>query len=396
MLNLRVVQARYGDCLIVESGSGKRRKHILVDGGPSRVYQPYLRPELERIAAEGGQVDLMVLTHVDNDHVLGLLELMRALRDSRVQGLPDLLPIRRIWHNAFNQILPEAGAEAEMLEEEVLLLTAEEELPGPEEPLSEPLVEEGGAEGPFFSLDEGEEFGIGEGVMLQLANELLGIPRNHGFRSGLITLEQARRPERIGSLRLWVIGPTQANLEDLRGKWMRWLDDKAGRVSFDISEPVVKPDDSVNNLSSIMLLFAAYGKRILLTGDGRSQDILLGLEEAGLMQPGGVCRVDVLKVPHHGSARNVVGELFDRVWADKYVFSADGLHGNPDWQTLVWLVEALNRQGRTVDLYATNWTPSLRRLVKEFPGERNHYRLTVLEKGATSLLIPVAPSPAGG
>ena len=394
MFNLRVVQARFGDCLIVEHGSGKSRKNILVDGGPARVYGPYLRKELERIAAEGGQIDLMVLTHVDNDHVLGLLELMRALRDARAQGLPDLLPIRRIWHNAFKAILPEAGVEAEELEEEVLLLTAGESAEAEEAnqaAAGAPPEDEGGSDvGPVFELEEDQAFGIGEGAILQLANELLGIPRNHGFRAGLVTLEQARRPERIGSLRLWVLGPTQANLEALRVKWLRWLDDKAGRVSFDISEPVVKPDDSINNLSSIMLLLVAYGKRILLTGDGISQDILLGLEEAGLLQPGGICRVDVLKVPHHGSARNVVGDLFDRVWADRYIFSANGLHDNPDWQTLVWLVDALNRQGRTADLYATNWTPSLRRLVKDRPGESNHYRLTVLEEGQTSLLIPVA------
>ncbi|MBN1965666.1 MAG: MBL fold metallo-hydrolase, partial [Anaerolineae bacterium] len=197
MFNLRVVQARFGDCLIVEHGSGKSRKNILVDGGPARVYGPYLRKELERIAAESGQVDLMVLTHVDNDHVLGLLELMRALRDDRARGLPDLLPIRRIWHNAFNAILPEAGAEAAALEEEVLLLTAGESAVAEAEAVNLPEAAGAGAEelpqelpqdlpaaeeeGSPFRLDEELAFGIGEGAILQLANELLGIPRNPGF-----------------------------------------------------------------------------------------------------------------------------------------------------------------------------------------------------------------------
>jgi hypothetical protein len=432
MLKLRVVQARFGDCLIVESGSGKRRKHVLIDGGPGRVYEPFLRKELARIAGEGGQVDLMVLSHVDNDHVLGLLELMTELKETRSLGSPGLPGIRRIWHNAFQEILPEAGEEAAMLEEIVLQrpvgadelpASAAEELPGersleeppealpelesPSEPAGPPETAPGGAgdlapggepapesepaidEGPIFALDPDLDLGIGEGVRLQLANELLGIPRNAGFRQGLITLEQARRPERIGSLRLWVLGPTGANLEELREKWLRWLDDRAGRVSFGVGEPVVEPDDSINNLSSIMLLAEAGGKRILLTGDGRSQDIVAGLEQAGLMEADGTCHVDVMKVPHHGSARNVVGELFDRVTADSYVFSADGRHGNPDWQTLVWLVEAVNRQGRAVRFYATNWTASLRRLVKERPGERNHYTLTVLEEGESVLVIPL-------
>src|SRR5512147_1302070 len=120
MLTLRVVQARYGDCLILENGSGKRRKNILIDGGPNQVYQPYLRKELQRIKEEGGQIDLLVLTHIDNDHVLGLLELMTELKNQRVNGEEEVIRIRQIWHNSFKKILPEAGEEAVALEEEVM------------------------------------------------------------------------------------------------------------------------------------------------------------------------------------------------------------------------------------------------------------------------------------
>jgi beta-lactamase superfamily II metal-dependent hydrolase len=204
---------------------------------------------------------------------------------------------------------------------------------------------------------------------------------------GLVTLDTAHRPERLASLRLWVLGPRTENLDDLRKKWLRWLDDKAGRVAFDVTEPVVAPDDSVNNLSSIMLLAEAAGRSILLTGDGRSQDIIAGLEAVGKLPVGGTCHVDVMKVPHHGSARNVVGELFDRVQADLYVFSADGKYGNPDWQTLVWLVEAAQRQGRSIHMIATNWTDSLRRLEKQYPPETNHYRLTVMPSDQTSFVV---------
>lgn len=376
MLMLRVVQARYGDCLILEYGTGKRKKHILIDGGPSKVYQPYLRKELRRITDEGGKIDLMVLTHVDNDHVLGLLEFMAELKLQRQQGLPEIIPVREIWHNAFRQILPEAGQEADMLEDEVLARSVSESQEDAETDENTPL-----------DFPEAVEFGIGEGVKLQLADELLKIPRNTRFRQELATLDNSRRPERIAALRLWVLGPSKDNLEDLRKKWLRWLDDKAGRVSFDVSTPLVEPDDSINNLSSIMLLAEAKGRTILLTGDGRSDDIVHGLEEIGKLQPGGTCHVDVMKVPHHGSSRNAVGELFDRVLAYIYVFSANGLHSNPDWQTLVWLVDAACRQQRDIQICATNWTDSLERLLDERPPERNHYRLMVMPEGQTSFIV---------
>jgi beta-lactamase superfamily II metal-dependent hydrolase len=376
MLTLRVVQARYGDCLILENGSGKRRKNILIDGGPDHVYQPYLRKELQRIAEEGGQIDLLVLSHIDNDHVLGLLELMTELKDEQLHEVPPLIGIRQIWHNTFRKILPEAGAEADELEREVLAQPVKNPPADASSPEEEPVI-----------VTAGVDFGVGEGVKLQLADEFFAIPRNIGFTGDLITLEKAKRPVRLASLKMWMIGPCTANLDDLGKKWLRWLDDKAGRVSFDVSTPLVEPDDSVNNLSSIMFLAEAGGRSILLTGDGRSQDIIAGLEAVGKLEPGKTCHVDVMKVPHHGSARNAVGELFDRVLADMYVFSADGKYGNPDWETLVWLVDAACRQQRKIHMLATNWTPSLKRLIAERPGESNFYNLTVMPEDQTSFVV---------
>jgi hypothetical protein len=376
MLTLRVVQARYGDCLILENGSGKRRKNILIDGGPDHVYQPYLRKELQRITEEGGQIDLLVLSHIDNDHVLGLLELMTELKEEREKKEPALVGIRQMWHNAFKKIVPEAGAEADALEAEVMA-----------QPVKNPPTDGSPEAEVPQEANAGLDFGVSEGVRLQLADEFLGISRNFGFDQGLITLEKARRPVRLASLKLWILGPCQPNLDDLSKKWLRWLDDKAGRVSFDVSTPLVEPDDSINNLSSIMILAEAGGRSILLTGDGRSEDIVAGLEAVGKLEPGKTCHVDVMKVPHHGSARNAVGELFDRVQADMYVLSADGRYGNPDWQTLVWLVDAAGRQQRKIHMLATNWTPSLKRLVEERPGESNFYSLTVIPEDQSSFVV---------
>ena len=43
---------------------------------------------------------------------------------------------------------------------------------------------------------------------------------------------------------------------------------------------------------------------MLLTGDARGDDVLAGLREAGLLRRSPL-HVDVLKLPHHGSDRNV-------------------------------------------------------------------------------------------
>ncbi len=47
----------------------------------------------------------MMVSHIDDDHVSGLLELARKLNDQRESGQPLPWKIRRFWHNSFDDIL---------------------------------------------------------------------------------------------------------------------------------------------------------------------------------------------------------------------------------------------------------------------------------------------------
>jgi beta-lactamase superfamily II metal-dependent hydrolase len=129
----------------------------------------------------------------------------------------------------------------------------------------------------------------------------------------------------------------------------------------------------------------------LLTGDGRGDHLLQGLERAGLLSPEGTLHVDLLKVPHHGSDRNVTKEFFETVTADIYVVSANGKHDNPDLITLKWMVEAAKEQGRAIEIFATNQTPSTLELVDECDPDEFGYRLIEMEEGADSITVDVAP-----
>jgi hypothetical protein len=379
MLKLRVVQAQFGDCFILESGYGKRRKYVLIDGGPGGVYKPYLRGELKKIAAEGGKLDLVVLTHVDGDHILGLLEFMQELKQAQEAGQPPLVQVSGMWHNGFSKILPEAADEAQQVE----MAMAVEPDPPPQDPAAANRPAEPSPEAGLW--DAPVDYGIKEGHQLQVMDAELGISRNPALKDRLMTLENAPRPVRAAGMRLWILGPRQEHLDRLRQKWIEWIKDQG--LVFEVSRQLVKPDTSEANLSSIMFLAESGRRRILLTGDGLGDDVVAGLEYAGLLQPGGTIHVDILKVPHHGSARNVVGSLLERVLADTYIFSANGKYGNPDWQTLEWLVDAACSQNRDIHIFATNTTPSLKRLLAERPPQTNHYTLTVMEKGVPSVVL---------
>ena len=77
---------------------------------------------------------------------------------------------------------------------------------------------------------------------------------------------------------------------------------------------------------------------MLLTGDARGDKILEWLKAEGY--PEGKAHFDVLKLPHHGSDRNVSPEFFEKVTADNYVVCGDGKHGNPEPKTFQMLFDA--------------------------------------------------------
>ena len=77
-MKIHTIQAKHGDCFIVEYGKTRKKKFILIDGGPQTVYKNYLRTNLEKIVKKKGYLDTVILSHVDQDHVFGLLDLITS------------------------------------------------------------------------------------------------------------------------------------------------------------------------------------------------------------------------------------------------------------------------------------------------------------------------------
>lgn len=358
MLHLAVVQAAYGDCLVLEYRRGDRMQRILVDGGPSGTFAAHLGSYLNATAAMGA-ITTMVLSHVDTDHVDGLLDY--------VDGLADHLPlplVAELWHNSVDSMPPDVRTAPRVSS---AVNVAADAMPQ----LAAALL------------------GFAQGAQLTRRALQLAIPRNAPFPNGLILADTAPVIERDG-LRIDVIGPRQANLDALHRKWREWLRDHEDLGADADPQVMAAADRSVPNLSSVCLLVTAGKRTVLLTGDAHGDDVVEGLRLRGLLSSDDTIRVDVLKMPHHGSARNVTPEFFERVIADRYVFSADGRHGNPDLVTMKWLVEAGRRQGRRVQIVATNDTDALRQLRTILPPTQHGYAVRTLAPDRHWLRLRIA------
>lgn len=368
MFRVRMLQARFGDCLVLEYGEASAPRFLLVDGGPPDTFDDHLAPELAGIAAAGHGLDLVMLSHVDKDHVVGLLDLLARLRADDAAdptGSSRLIAVDRLWHNSFAGTL-DPGA------------TLEPRLRAATRAAASVLAAEATQ-------------GVAEGNALRLAAHALGLPVNPGMPSDLICVDDLGAPVVLGNLSLTVVGPTRANLDRLREEWEEWLADHEDAVAGGDPQALANSDRSIPNLSSIMVLAEADGRSLLLTGDGRSDHLLKGLEAAGRLDAAGSCHVDVLKVAHHGSDRNATRTFFRRVTADRYLISADGKDGNPDLPTLTWIVEEAARDGREIEILATNRTASTDQLLAAFDPVEFGYRLTLLPPGEHALAIELAP-----
>jgi beta-lactamase superfamily II metal-dependent hydrolase len=343
IFSLDLRRARKGDCFLLHFGSGNDPRLAIVDGGPRNVYGPHLKPRLQEIRNRRGlegreplAVDLLMVSHVDDDHIQGILDLTREALAAQTPPVSVL----SFWHNSFEDLI---AGEAKELTAKVAARWGEASLGAGVD--AEAIAAEAEDEVAYDSLQVLAS--IAQGQRLRGDAEALGAPLNPEFDGQLIVAGDKPVPV-SESLRFTVAGPMQPELDRLRkhhADWLRKRKDDSPEAAL-----AAYADTSVANLSSIVVLAESGGKTMLLTGDARGDKILEGLELAGSLQQGGAMHVDVLKVPHHGSARNLERGFFERVTADHYVFSGNGEHGNPERESMEMLFAARRKEPFTIHL----------------------------------------------
>jgi hypothetical protein len=294
MLRVEFLPAAHGDCILVGYGAASPEHWVLIDGGPSHVYEA-LR---DRITALGiDRFELVVITHIDADHIDGII---RLLQDEAVP-----VHVGDVWFNGRHH-----------LDEAV------DRRPRPG------VTQLGGVEGEIL------------GVLLAD----LGLPWNNAFGGGPIVVgDDTATPlplvELAGGLRLTVLSPYVRELDRLRRAW-----DKAVRLAGfepgdrDKALAVLRrrsrlqppaqlggDDSSEANGSSIALLVEYGDAAVLLSGDAYHSVISRSLDrvrvERALRTP---IELGVWKLAHHGSRNNTDAAMLRRAQCRQFVVSTNG------------------------------------------------------------------------
>ncbi|MFF5308598.1 ComEC/Rec2 family competence protein [Streptomyces massasporeus] len=308
MFTFEFLDAHHGDCFLVHWGPPDGRV-MLVDGGPGGVYRASLQGRLRQLGGQDGggppHLDVVCLSHVDDDHADGLDRLLRDMRQAQQDGDAPPYAVDSLWFNSVEELVDRRA-------------------PGLSASVR-PLVERAATDAAVgASYQQGRNIRNAATALHLDGNAPFGGPLTEGAETVLDDLD------------VTVVAPDEKALEELEQRW---------RKAKQRGDPDVitagYTDGSVPNLSSIVLLLRHAGRTALLTGDARGDRVLSGLRALGLLDDSEPLHVDLLKLPHHGSDRNVEADFFEQVRADHYVISADGIrHHHPSEETLRWLVDS--------------------------------------------------------
>jgi hypothetical protein len=329
---LEALPAQHGDSLLLHYGSADAPGLVVIDGGPSGTWKKSLEPRLRALSeARGGdfRIDLLMVSHIDDDHIVGIVDFTGAWLRAKEDDQPWPYPVSEFWHNSFERI---SNTDMTQVTASVLASTGGtgnlEDLEPDDDEQSDVDAKEAHAAAKVILAS------VAKGARLRNDIKALEIDKNTGF-DGLVRPGVGEVPYKLGDeLTLHVAGPLTAQMDALRKQF-------ADQLPPGVPSPLAAyVDESVPNLSSIVVLASLHGKTMLLTGDARGDYVLNGLEKEGLLDADGKIHVDILKLQHHGSVRNTEDEFYQRLTADHYVVSADGRFGNPDRETFELLIDA--------------------------------------------------------
>jgi hypothetical protein len=367
IFTLEALQAAHGDALLLHYGPADSTKLAVVDAGPVGIFHNSVRPRLEEVRARRAAdatlaIDYLMVSHIDDDHIHGVTDLTKELVQAADAPGDPPFEIKSLWHNAFDDVV--GDDEVKAVAPAAVIAALEPAAGGVHLASADPLdllradaVPEG------ISLESALVLAsVGQGDQLRRDAQRLGCIVNDDKKLLVAPLEV----DMGNGLKATIVGPLKDQLEALQAAWDKAIKKKKGASPKEHAAAIADyVDASVPNLSSIVMLVELDGRRILLTGDARGDYVLAGLKAAGLLD-GRTLHLDVLKVPHHGSSRNVEVDFFKTVTADHYVISANGRFGNPDPQALEMIAAARGGDDFTIHLTNHDGEGGLRVRLDEF------------------------------
>lgn len=295
---IEMLPACEGDCLWLSWGDRGNPRHALIDGGRKSTTAS-VRRKLQGLPADRRRLELLIVSHIDRDHIEGVLELLGG-------GL-DGVEIGDVWFNGHAHLREALEAAGPVQGEKLTSLIGERGLPWNAAFGGKAVVVPD--EGPLPKLDLADGLTV---TLLSPTRQKLGalLPEWNAeiAKAGLVKPEDAA-PQ----------GPPG---------WER-----AGAIDVAaLADSPFRADGAAPNGSSIAVLAEFEGRKALLAADAHADVVA---ESLARLPGDGPLRVDVLKVAHHGSAANTSAALLAKLDCGRFLVSTNGSYFNhPDAESI--------------------------------------------------------------
>lgn len=355
---IEMLPARHGDCLWIEYGQGGDTRRLLIDGGPVSTFE-FIQRRLGRVPRGDRVIELVVLTHVDADHVEGLVRLFAE------QPLP--VAVDEVWFNGWRQMKKSHGLLG-ALQGEFLSALLARRTPQAWDSDAEPWVVPKKGRLPSTTLPGGMRITLLSPTPLklqQMAKAWEPAVGKAGIKPG--DLDAAWRA--LGKKKQFL--PKQGLLGA--------APDLDALVKKQFIQDQAKP-----NGSSIAFLAEFGAKSALFLADAHP-DVVAGSLKRLCQQRGTArLRVDAVKVSHHGSKNNTNEGLLKLIDSPRWLISTNGdQFKHPDKPCLARILKVAKPEQLWFNYrtrFAQPWlTPQAQK--------KHGYRAVVRPQSALSLVV---------
>ncbi len=326
-----------GDAFLIKE-SGPAPTILLIDGGFSTTFQNCILPDLKKLHTEGESLDLVVATHIDSDHIAGLIKFFEQNGSSMN---PSIIKVNEVWHNSLRSIKNHKSQSEELLAADQELITEICRLGLSTNPLN---------------LNDHEEISSKQGSSLGAVLLKNGYKWNEkeGFCS--INCQSYSCYNISPNVSIRVLAPTKERLAQLHDYWLSDLQSLgfASQISdspiFDDAfeflcsmktqstqeeehielcssdekslDEIYSPDQSITNGSSISMIVEMGKSKLLFLGDSWAEDIIEALKS--LKDQEFPIIFDAIKISHHGSCRSTSPDLLRIIDSPVFLVSSNG------------------------------------------------------------------------
>lgn len=352
------LNAGEGDCIHIQfKDDAGQACNIIIDGGPGSTYRLALKRHLRAKIPSGEKIDLVVITHIDDDHIGGILA---WFGDSEF----DKSFVSQVWFNSGDQI-SKWLLKAEAIDRQL----------------------------PFWPIPSNDEkISVRQGRTLENFLKSWGV-----WHSDPIV---ALQKHEIRGATLTVLSPNIQALKNLNHKWQTEMSSgKAIQIgnksykSISLSEAFentdYQEDASVPNGSSIAFIFELGAFRALFAGDSHPQVLCESLRALGVSENAPI-RLSLMKLSHHGSRHNTSSDLLALIRCSQFVFSTDGRkHDHPDMEVIARILKTQSNEPNPVKFLFNNSGTKVEKELAADDAAKYNFAVKVPQGDSSTLTVSI-------